>query len=632
MTTQEVKRKLTAILSADVKGYSRLMSEDEAGTIHTLYVYKEAISGLVQQHHGRVVDAPGDNLLAEFGSVVDAVRCAVETQKELKARNANLSENRKMEFRIGVNLGDVIEEEGKIFGDGVNIAARLESLSEAGGVCISGIAFDQVRNKLNLGYEFRGEQTVKNIAEPVRVYKVLMGPEAAGKVIGEKKVNPRQWQKVVLSLGVILIVIVAAVVAYFNLRPPAPPIEVASKEKMAFPLPDKPSIAVLPLVNMSGDPKQEFLSDGLTEEIINALSKSRDLFVIARNSTFTYKGKSVKVKQVSEELGVRYVLEGSVQLSGKRIRITAQLIDALSGYHLFSERYDRGLKDIFATQDDISMKILTATRVTLTHGEEARMLAKGTKSLEAYLKVMQAREHHEVFTKESQALARQLAEEAIALDPGYALAYSYAALAIAHEVTVGTYTNPREALERGMKLVKKAVTIDDSLAHPHVILGKYFIILNKDYEKGIAEAERAVTLEPNSADAHTQLGINLAWAGRSAEAIPILQKAMRLSPIPPHLCLHALAMCILSTGQFEESIALFRRIVQKEPNQLTSQLGLVVALMAAGKEDEARAEAAKVLRIDPRFSLERYAKTFDYFKDRSIPDRMINAWRKAGLK
>jgi adenylate cyclase len=379
-------------------------------------------------------------------------------------------------------------------------------------------------------------------------------------------------------------------------------------------LPDKPSIAVLPFVNMSGDPKQEFLSDGITEEIITALSKSRDLFVIARNSTFTYKGKSVKMKQVSEELGVRYVLEGSVQLSGIRIRITAQLIDALSGYHLFSERYDRELKDIFATQDDISMKILTATRVTLTHGEEARMLAKGTKSLE-------------VFTKESQALARQLAEEAIALDPGYALAYSYAALAIAHEVTVGTYTNPREALERGMKLVEKAVALDDSLAHPHVILSKYYVILNKDHEKGIAEAERAVTL-----DAFMQLGVNIAWAGRPAEAIPILQKALRLSPIPPHLCLHAFAMCILSTGQFEESIALFRRIVQKEPNQLTSQLGLVLALMAAGKEDEARAEAEKVLRIDPQFSLERYARTLDYHKDRSVPDRMIKAWRKAGLK
>jgi len=632
MTTQEVKRKLTAILSADGKGYSRLMSEDETGTIRTLNAYKEMMADLIQQHDGRVVDAPGDNMLAEFGSVVDAVRCAVEIQKELKTRNAEFPENRKMEFRIGINLGDVVEEGGRIYGDGVNIAARLESLSEVGGVCISGTAFDHVRNKLELGYEYLGEQPVKNIPLPVRVYKVLIEPQAAGKVIGEKKAKTRQWKRAALVVVAILVVVAATFAVWRLYLRPTPPIEVASKERMVLPLPDKPSIVVLPFAYTSGDPKHEYLSDGITDEVITALSKSSQLFVIGRNSTFTYKGKPVKFQQVSEEMGVRYVLEGSVQFSGKRIRITAQLIDALSGYHLFSERYDQELKDIFATQDDISMKILTATRVTLTQGEEARMFAKGTKSLEAYLKVMQAREHHEVFTKESQALARQLAEEAIALDPGYALAYSYAALAIAHEVTVGTYTNPREALERGMKLVEKAIALDDSLAHPHVILGKYYVILNKDHEKGIAEAERAVTLEPNSVDAYMQLGVNIAWAGRPTEAIPILQKAVRLSPIPPHLCLHALAMCILSTGQFEESIALFRRIVQKEPNQLTSQLGLVFALMAAGKEDEARAEAAKALRIDPQFSLERYAKTLDHYKDRSVPDRMINAWRKAGLK
>jgi len=632
MTTQEVKRKLTAILSADGKSYSRLMSEDETGTIRTLNAYKEMMADLIQQHHGRVVDAPGDNMLAEFGSVVDAVRCAVEIQKELKTRNAEFPENRKMEFRIGINLGDVVEEGGRIYGDGVNIAARLESLSEAGGICISGKTYDEIKNKLPLGYKYLGEQTVKNISEPIRTYQVLMGPETAGKVIVEKKARPRQWKRAALVVVAILVVVAATFAVWRLYLRPTPPIEVASKERMVLPLPDKPSIVVLPFAYTSGDPKHEYLSDGITDEVITALSKSSQLFVIGRNSTFTYKGKPVKFQQVSEEMGVRYVLEGSVQFSGKRIRITAQLIDALSGYHLFSERYDQELKDIFATQDDISMKILTATRVTLTQGEEARMFAKGTKSLEAYLKVMQAREHHEVFTKESQALARQLAEEAIALDPGYALAYSYAALAIAHEVTVGTYTNPREALERGMKLVEKAIALDDSLAHPHVILGKYYVILNKDHEKGIAEAERAVTLEPNSVDAYMQLGVNIAWAGRPTEAIPILQKAVRLSPIPPHLCLHALAMCILSTGQFEESIALFRRIVQKEPNQLTSQLGLVFALMAAGKEDEARAEAAKALRIDPQFSLERYAKTLDHYKDRSVPDRMINAWRKAGLK
>src|SRR5512136_3213922 len=307
MTTQEVKRKLTAILNADVKGYSRLMGEDEEGTVRTLNAYKEVMTGLIQQHRGRLVDAPGDNVLAEFNSVVDAVRCAVEIQKELKTRNAELPENRRMEFRIGVNLGDVIEEGDKIIGDGVNIAARLESLSEAGGICISGTAFDHVRNKLDLGYEYLGEQTVKNIALPVRVYRVLMEPEAAGKVIGEKKQKPQKWSWKAIAAVAVSILVVGGLIWNFYLR--GPQTEHARVEKMAFPLPDKPSIAVLPFANMSGDPKEDYFGDGIAEEIITALSKTPKLFVIARNSTFVYKGKSVSIKQVAETLGVLYVLE-----------------------------------------------------------------------------------------------------------------------------------------------------------------------------------------------------------------------------------------------------------------------------------------------------------------------------------
>jgi adenylate cyclase len=475
-----------------------------------------------------------------------------------------------------------------------------------------------------------GEQTVKNIKEPVKVYRVVMEPGVRTSVVGvEGKAKPRPTRMV--ALGAVIVIVAVAAIGYFYLRPFSTRVEVASKEKMALPLPDKPSIAVLPFAYTSGDPKYEYISDGITDDIITALSKSSQLFVIGRNSTFTYKGKPVKFQQVSEEMGVRYVLEGSVQFSGERVRITAQLIDALTGYHLFSERYERELKDIFSTQDEISMKILTATRVALTQGEEARMFAKGTKNLEAYLKVLQARDHHEVFTKESQALARRLAEEAITLDPGYALAYSYAALAIAHEVLVGTYKNPKEALERGLKLVQKAITLDDSLAHPHVILSKYYVYLFKDYEKAIAEAERAVSLEPNSADAYTQLGANLRWAGRCEEAIFILQKAMRLSPIPPYVCMASLAHCYRTTGQYGEAIALYRRILQKEPNQLPSQVQLVVALMQAGKEEEARLEAAKVLRIDPKFSVESFASVLPA-KDQKVVDDIVNALKKAGLK
>src|SRR4030043_498417 len=437
MITQEVKRKLAAILSTDAKGYSRLMGEDEEGTIRTLNTYKEVMSNLIQQQRGRVVDAPGDNVLAEFGSVVDAVRCAVEIQKELRTRNCEAPRNPKMEVRICVNLGDFIEDGEQILGDGVNIAARLESLSEAGGICISGTAYDQVENKLSLGYKYLGEQAVKNIAKPVRVYRVLMEPEAAGKVIGEKRAKPRQWQMATMGLVIGVIVVVAVVVIWKLYTPSAPKEEVGSKEKMAFPLPDKPSIAVLPFVNMSGDPKKDYLSDGITEEIINALSKIPTVFVIARNSTFTYKGKPVKVQQVSEEMGVQYVMEGSVRKAGEQVRITAQLNDALTGHHLWAERYDRNSKDIFIVQDEITTHIITALQVKLTEGEQARVFSKGTNNLDAYTKIMETRYLSYQSTIEGNIRAKKLAEEAISLDPNYAPAYRALAMATIGNIALG---------------------------------------------------------------------------------------------------------------------------------------------------------------------------------------------------
>ena len=398
MTPEKFKRKLTAILSADVKGYSRLMGTDEEATVRTLQAYREVMTSSIQHHRGRILDTAGDSVLAEFASVVDAVQCAVEIQQVLRAKNALLPETRQMEFRMGINLGDVIEEGGTIYGEGVNIAARVESLAEAGGICVSESAYQQIENKLPLRYDYLGEHEVKNIAKPVRVYRARIEPEA----VPEKKAKPSQWQMATVGLVIGVIVVVAVIVIWKFYIPSAPqpevtpkektvapqtekaptvappstevapkekvvpplpekvtkPVppppakeEVASKEKLAFPLPDLPSIAVLPFVNMSEDPKQEFLSDGITEEITTALSKIPRLFVISRQSTFSYKGKPVKVKQVSEELGVRYVLEGSVQRSGDRIRINAQLIDALTGRHIWAERYNRDLTDLFALQE-----------------------------------------------------------------------------------------------------------------------------------------------------------------------------------------------------------------------------------------------------------------------------------------
>ncbi len=540
MTTQEVKRKLTAILSADVKGYSRLIREDELATIRTLNAYKELITNLVQQHHGRVVDEPGDNLLAEFGSVVDAVECAVEVQKELKTQNADLPENRKMEFRIGVNLGDVVEEGVKIFGDGVNIAARMESLSEAGGICISGTAYDQVENKLSLGYEYLGEQAVKNIAKPVRVYKVLMGPEEAGKVLGEKKTEPRRWQKTAFIVVAVVIMAFAAVAIWrLYLRPTTPSVEVASKEKMAFPLPDVPSIAVLPFVNMSEDPKQEFFCDGMTEAIITALSKVPNMFVIARNSTFTYKGKPVKIKQVSEELGVRYVLEGSLQRSADRIRITAQLIDALTGNHLWADRYDRDLKDIFALQDEITIKILNGIRVKLTKGGEVSMSQKyaekyyrGKQGLDCYLKLMEASGHSIRGNIEDNNMARRMVEEAIATCPENPSGYVYLGWVYCNDYYLGNTKSPQEALEKAIKLAQKALAMDDSLSGPHGLLCALYTA-KREYDKAIAEGERGVALNPGGTSELLIYAASLCYAGRPKEAIQLFQKAIRLNPFNP---------------------------------------------------------------------------------------------------
>jgi adenylate cyclase len=675
MTTQEVKRKLAAILSADVKGYSRLMGEDEKGTVHTLNAYKEVMAGLIQNYHGRVVDAPGDNVLAEFASVVDAVECAVEIQKELKARNAELPENRKMEFRIGVNLGDVIEDGEQILGDGVNIAARLESLSEVGGICISGTAFDQVKNKLNLGYKYLGEQTVKNILEPVRVYRVLMEPGAAGKVIGENKAKPRQWQMATMGLVIGMIVVVAVIVIWkFYIPsapkpevtpkekiavsqtekaptvappstevapkeklvptspgkvskptvPPAPKVEVASKEKMVFPLPDKPSIAVLPFTNMSGEKELEYFSDGLAEGIINGLSKSEHIFVIARNSTFTYKGKPVKVKQVAEEMGVRYVIEGSVQQERNRVRITV---------HLFSERYNRDLKDILNLQDEITMKVLTGVQVKLTVGEVARLSEKGTKNLDAYLKVLQAKEYKGgTLNKERVERAMQLLEEAIALDPEYPFAYSILSTAHFDLVLIAASESPRGSLQRAVELGKKAIALDDSNSSFHANLTFPYMYL-REYDKAISEAEKAISLSPNSAAAYWALGTVLCFTGRPQEAIPLLQKSLRLSPIPVHSqVLGVLATSYRILDQYEEAIATYRKVLQiYGPDHLLAHLGLANTYAVMDREKEARAEGAEVLRIDPKFSLERYIKGLP-FVDQSQKDRVADALRKAGLK
>jgi adenylate cyclase len=627
VATEKVKRKLTAILSADVKGYSRLMGEDEEWTLRTLNTYKEVMGSFIQQYRGRIVGTAGDSVLAEFASVVDAVQCAVEIQQVLRAKNALLPETRRMEFRIGINLGDVIDEGDTIYGDGVNIAARLEGLAEAGGICISESAYQQIENKLPLRYDYLGEHEVKNIAKPVRVYRARIEPEAApSKLAVEKRPVGKGLSKAAIGIIAVIVIAVGAILYQFVFRPSSKT-EVASKEKMALPLPDKPSIVVLPFVNMSEDPKQDFFVDGLTEEIINALSRLPQIFVIARNSSFAYKGKTVDVKQVGRELGVQYILEGSVRREGNRIRITAQLIDSSTGRHVFSERYDRELKDIFATQDDIAIKILTALRIALKDGEWALLQAKGVSNVEAYFKLLEVRKLREKVNKESNNRARLLVEEALLLDPNSSAAY--AALAAVHfwDYWLGPPKSPEDSIQQGIAMARKAITLDNNPG-AHGTLAMLYV--NKgDYDKAIEEGELAASMDPGFL---TAWGSTLMHACRPSEAITVLQKVLRLNPVePPSMSLANLARSYQMLGKYEESIQIYKRLLKDQPNHLLGNIGLTATYSMMGRVEEARAQAEEVLRINPKFSLEGWAKTLR-LKNPDYTAAVLDALGKAGLK
>jgi adenylate cyclase len=623
------KRKITAIMSADVVGYSKLMGDDEAATVKTLELFKSVMSSLISQHRGRVIDSPGDNMLSEFESVVDAVQCAVAIQKELKSRNSELPENRIMQFRIGINLGDVIHEGDRIYGDGVNIAARLESLADPGGICVSKTAFDHIETKLPLGYEFLGDQEVKNITRPVGAYRVLMEPRVTVAQVKKKKDVIPFWKRKAFISGTIaaLIVIVGVVAWHVHFR--SPQIAPASLNKMAFELPDRPSIAVLPFVNIGGDTEQGYFCDGLTEEIITSLSKLTNLFVISRNSVFTYKGKPVNINKVAEELGVRYVLEGSIRKAGDKVRITAQLIDALSGHHLWAERYDRNLKEIFIVQDDLTKNIITALQVKLTQGEQIRSSSRGTDNLQAYLKLLQAREMWRKMTKESNVLARQMAEEAMVLDKDYVS--PYLVIAATHMVDVFLQANefPEESLKQAFAFNKKALDLDNSYAHAHSQLGLLYV-MTRQYDKGVKQAESSVELNPNSASANDLLGITLSYAGRHDEAITFHLNAIRLEPLAPGNYYQHLCRAYFFTGNCSEAITACEEGLHRV-NNLMVRLDATVAYSICGRREEAQAVAAEVLRMAPNFSSDGYMKKL-FYKDAADVNRYIDCLKRAGLK
>ena len=583
MPEERAKRKLSAILCADVKGYSRLMEHDESLTVQTLKAYREIVTSLIQDYRGRVVDSPGDNVLAEFGSVVDAVEGAVKVQQELKEKNAALPENRKMEFRMGINLGDVIVDGDRIYGDGLNIAARLEGLAEGGGICISGTVFEHIKNKLHLEYDYLGKQHVKNILEPVHVYQVKVNTKTAFSELN-KKVK----------------------------------------------LPDKPSIAVLPFINMSGDPEQTYFSDGITEDLITDLSRVSGLFVIARNSVFTYKGKPVKVQEVGRELGVRYVLEGSVRKSNGKVRITAQLVDATTGGHLWAERYDRNLEDIFALQDEVTKRIVSVLAVKLTEDEQIcrACKCKETCNMEAYDYYLKGLEHFSRITREANLDARKMFEKSIEVDPQYAPAISQLGTTYLYDWTYG-WEDDLQLLEKAFNLAQQAMTLDDSLSDAHSLLG-YVYLWKREHQKAISETEKAVALEPNNADWLVCLGDILTWDERPDKALGLIKKAMRLNPKHPGPYLWSLGHSYFLMKQYEEAISSFKRALNINPNYHPSHFYLAASYSELGKNKEARAQIAELLHKWPVGCLEAARKRLPY-KTQTTLKRVLNAVSNAGL-
>ncbi len=621
-----IKRKLTTILAADVEGYSRLMSADEEATLQTLKHYREIIDGLIGKHDGRIFGTAGDSVIAEFGSTVEAVRCAITIQEELRIENAELPEDQQMKFRIGVNVGDVMVEGDNLYGDGVNVAARLEGEAEAGGICISGSAFDQVKNKLSIGFEDIGPQQVKNIAEPVPAFRVVPGPVS----VAARAVTPaimRRWRIPAIAAAIVLIV---AAGGLFSWKPWITKVEAANIGDMAFPLPDKPSIAVLPFENLSGDATQDYLGDGITENITTALSRVSELFVIPRTTTSTYKGKAVTVAQVAEELGVRYVLEGSVQQSGDQVRVTAQLIDAFKGHHIWTERYNREVKDTFALQDDITLNVLTELQVKLTRGENAIALRGNTKNLEAYQLTEQGLRLFRRFSKDSNTEAKRLFEEAVELDPEYALAWYLMGFTHLISSNRGWSEDRGQDKARAIELAHKALALDPSGGAPYMLFTNVSTREGR-HDEAVGFAEKAVSLMPNNPIALSSLATTLIRAGRPEEALPHIQRAKRLSPVTSSNVWRTEGLAYNSLGRYDEAIAAFERARARNPKGVLSTVYLALTYADAGRMEEARTTAEEVLELSPSFSAKGFVRAAVVFKDHTKSERALATLLQLGL-
>jgi len=585
-----MKRRLAAIMATDVVGYSRLIRADEEGTIAALKALRaDLINPKIDEYHGRIVKLMGDGMLVEFASVVDAVHAAVETQQAVVDHNSDVPADKRIELRIGINLGDVVIDGDDIQGDGINVAARLEGMAEPGGICVSGMVYEGVRDRIDVPFDDLGEQTLKNISRPIRVYRARMdGADTSAR------------QQVATTASV---------------RPSRPA---------------KPSVAVLPFENMSGDPEQEYFADGIAEDIITSLSKLSQLLVIARNSSFTYKGKAVKVQEIARDLGVRYLIEGSVRKAGNRVRITAQLIDCDTGGHLWAERFDRELTDIFAMQDEVTQEIVSAMAVKLTADQRERLKTKGTRNMEAYDYFLRGREQQRLQTLEGSARAEALLKRVIHLDPEYAPAYAYLSFTYLTDFVNQWKATGDRSLERAYDFAQRSVEADDTDPYAHLALG-HASLWTRQHDKAIAEYERTITLDPNFAAAYAALGLTLHYAGRSQDAIELIERGMRLDPHYPDVRLHWLAQAYFLLGRYEEAIELLNRRLVRKPDTDISRVLLAASYGHLGRKQEAETAWADALRINPNYSLEHRAKILPY-KDPADFEKIVDGLRKAGLR
>ena len=589
-----MERRLAAILAADVVGYTALMGADEAGTLRRLiHLREEFLEPLIDAHRGRIVKLMGDGLLVEFSSVVDAVACALAWQGHVIERESATEKNKQLRFRIGINVGDVIVENSDIHGDGVNIAARLEAMAEPGGIYLSDDAYRQVRGKTEASFDDMGARPVKNLAEPLRVFRVAPGTA--------ERTTPESL--------------------------PEKPFDID------FALPDYPSIAVLPFTVMSADPEQEFFSDGIAEDIITALSKVSGLLVVARNSTFTYKGRAVDTKQVSREQGVRYVLEGSVRKAGRRVRVTAQLIDAKSAMHLWAERYDRDLEDIFAVQDEITREVVTALDVRLTGGEQARMWSSGTQNLEAWSCVRQGMDLTNRATPESVREARQLCKKALDLDPHYPMAWVVLGWVHHHSVDVSvkpTYDDfPGAEVDAALNCAAKALELDPTCADAYSLAG--FCNLSRgEYDTAIAMSAKAVELAPGNAEILGLAAMSLLKSGQPAEALEFIKRAIRHCPVFPIWFCSVLATAHRLLGSTDAAITIFEAAISRDADFIPLHVGLASILGELGREAEAQKPLSEILRLSPGFSIRSYMAGLSY-RDPSVRARFEEGLRKAGL-